>query len=143
MNIAEILKDCPKGTKLYCTMCGDVELDAVLLKVEDFQINVSSKRIGGKAFTFEGKYFNAPDAECLLFPSKDNRDWSTFVPPCKFKPFDRVVVRNKGRQWGIEFFSHMSKNDVYTCTGGVLWDECLPYNEETAKLIGTKKDYKG
>lgn len=148
MNIAELLKDCPKGTKLYSPVCGWVELEEVT-KDKDGEVTLLSHIMGiydhfgphSIEFLANGEMCAALDTECVLFPSKDNRDWSTFVPPCKFKPFDRVVVRDKGGQWAIDFFSHMSKNDVYICTGGIMWSECLPYNEETAKLIGTTNDY--
>lgn len=30
INIAEILKDCPKGAKLYSPMCGEVELENII-----------------------------------------------------------------------------------------------------------------
>ena len=142
MNIAELLKICPKGTKLYSPLCGEVTLESVCLG-EDCQIYVSSDISGGLDFTKDGKYFYADDAECLLFPSKDNRDWSTFVPPSPFKPFDKVVVKNTGDVWYCDIFSHYDEDtDAFVCIGDV-WKVCLPYNEETAKLIGTTDDYKG
>lgn len=78
INIAEILKNVPKGTKLYCPLIGEVtfsEIDeniALPIIVEDchgFEVT----------FTNDGKYCtNYKDSECMLFPSKENRDWSTF-----------------------------------------------------------------
>ena len=86
-NIAEILKDCPTGTKLYSPICGECEL---------FYINKSKGLIETKlkcgriiVFQIDGRSFDGI-GECLLFPSKDNRDWSTFNKP-KFKKGDFVV----------------------------------------------------
>lgn len=81
MNIAEILKYCPKGTKLYCTLCGNAELGEitnigtiVIRKVAD-AISTSY------TLDYEGRYSHS--GECVLFPSKDQRDWSQFRIPIK------------------------------------------------------------
>ena len=56
------------------------------------------------------------------------------------KPFDKVVVRcSKADKWSIDFFSYKAPNG-YICTGDAWFGYCLPYNEETAKLIGTTKN---
>lgn len=56
------------------------------------------------------------------------------------KPFDKVVVRcSEADRWSIDFFSYKAPNG-YICTGDAWFGYCLPYNEETAKLIGTTKD---
>ena len=61
-------------------------------------------------------------------------------PKCEFKPFDKVVVRcSEADRWSIDFFSYKVPNG-YICTGDAWFGYCLPYNEETAKLIGTTKD---
>ena len=53
------------------------------------------------------------------------------------KPFDKVIVRcSKADKWSIDFFSYKVSNG-YICTGDAWFGYCLPYNEETAKLIGT------
>ena len=58
----------------------------------------------------------------------------------ELKPFDKVVVRcSEADRWSIDFFSYKVPNG-YICTGDAWFGYCLPYNEETAKLIGTTKD---
>ena len=91
INIAEILKDCPKGTKLYSPLCGECIFDhlnygTIICKKQNTQ---------EIAFTSEG-YYMLPvfdDCECMIFPSKDQRDWSKFQRP--FKDGD-IVVSEKG-----------------------------------------------
>lgn len=79
MNIAEILKDAPKGTKLYSPIFGEV----YLTKVTEGNIIVETKNGVRWNFTSEGKIFAcSEDTECLLFPSKEQRDWVN----CKIKP---------------------------------------------------------
>nr|DAO29782.1 MAG TPA: hypothetical protein [Bacteriophage sp.] len=59
------------------------------------------------------------------------------------KPFDKVVVRcDKADKWSIDFFSYKVSNG-YICTGDVWFGYCLPYNEETAHLLGTTDDWEG
>lgn len=81
MNIAEILKYCPKGTKLYCILCGNAELEEitnigtiVIRKVVD---TISTSY----TLDYEGHYSHS--GECVLFPSKDQRDWNKFRLPVK------------------------------------------------------------
>lgn len=58
----------------------------------------------------------------------------------ELKPFDKVVVRcSKADRWSIDFFGYKAPNG-YICTGDAWFGYCLPYDEETAKLIGTTKD---
>lgn len=106
INIAEILKDCPKGTKLYSSLFGKVEL----LSVDDdcdFPITVRNDEKKEKAcFTKEGCYHSCySDAECALFPSSKMRDWNKF-----FKPGD-VVIKNGG---GMAAVFDGWANDTYT-----------------------------
>lgn len=83
-NIAEILKYCPQGMKLYSPVYGDCALDYVDLR-ETYSIKVIpySNRVR-QTFTNKGLIIaSQKDAECLLFPSKDQRDWDKFRIPVK------------------------------------------------------------
>lgn len=61
----------------------------------------------------------------------------------ELKPFDKVVVRcSEADRWSIDFFSYKVSNG-YICTGDAWFGYCIPYNEETAKLLGTTDDWKG
>ena len=81
VNIAEILKNMPKGFRLYSPICGGCKLVGVVnnfIKVEDNDEYIRN-------FLSDGK-LNA-NGECLLFPSKENRDWNTFNKVASsFKP---------------------------------------------------------
>lgn len=85
INIAKILKDCPKGTKLYSPLFGDVTLKEVN-PVLNFPIVVTSSKDNDAAFSKAGLYFDYKEAECLLFPSSEMRDWTKF-----FKKGDILV----------------------------------------------------
>lgn len=81
MNIAEILKDAPKGTKLYSPLYGEVILDYVDFDVIFKPIKLLTPQGEYLHLTASGRYTDNQeyvDAECVLFPSKENRDWTTF-----------------------------------------------------------------
>ena len=80
-NISEILKKCPSGTKLYSPICGECYLYWVVDEVK-----MGGMKVGGEIVVYDNnrsKYSfykdgtQHPMGECLLFPSKENRDWST------------------------------------------------------------------
>lgn len=82
MNIAEILKYCPKGTKLYSTIFGEVIFERVSSD-ETYPIKVKNWNNETCVFTEEGKYLSPYKGECILSPSKEQRDWSKFRIPVK------------------------------------------------------------
>ncbi len=140
MNIAEILKNCPKGTKLYSPLFGELELDRV--KDCGCIVCISIQGTCG-VFTREGKYFlGFPDSECLLFPSKDQRDWNKFGTknhvndPNELKPFEKVLVRDLDDDvWKCDLFSHLGDRGVFVCLF-TWWKQCIPY-EGNKHLLGT------
>ena len=79
LNLVEILKDCPEGTKLYSTIYGDVEFVKVRQSYYvDFPIEIKLSDNSINNVTRDGKLFVNYKGECILFPSKDQRDWSKF-----------------------------------------------------------------
>ena len=79
INIAEILKDCPKGIKLYASTTGTVLFKEINNNNNEYPILVLDKYKREKSFTKDGLLVNGySDAECILFPSYEMRDWSKF-----------------------------------------------------------------
>lgn len=80
INIVEILKDKPQGTKLYSSACGKCRLGEV--DDESFKISFYNSRFG---FMNDGEWYldkNGKlydDGECVVFPSKEMRDWGKFA----------------------------------------------------------------
>lgn len=80
LNLVEILKDCPKGTKLYSTVFGEVEY--VGINESSYRrINFTTSKEIANGVTSDGRHFDHYDGECTLFPSKEQRDWSKFTAP--------------------------------------------------------------
>ena len=100
MNLVEILKNCPKGMKLYSPICGEVELK----EVSEYIGIIGCKSGNGSMYFYsDGTYLKG--GECVLFPSKEQRDWDKFMIP--FKDGD-IIIRtefNPGcKQYNIAIF---------------------------------------
>lgn len=149
LNLVEILKDCPKGTKLYSLIYGGVELE-VVNDDEKYPIffKLNNNILGKNIIEFvtkDGRECWYYDGECTLFPSKNQRDWSKFkskkakFDPNTLNPFDKVLARNDREEWNCTFFSHIVKDEEtypYAC-GYDMFTYCIPYNDETKHLVGT------
>lgn len=109
INIAAILKDKPKGTKLYSTPFGECTFDGV---TNDDDIRFLEQSNSPFYTDGYGKY--SPNGECLVFPSKQMRDWRKF----DWKKGD-VLVSNDGDDSRI-IFKGFSKDD-YTIFEGKHW----------------------
>ena len=152
IDLTKILKNCPKGWKLYSPLCGEVKFDSITENSE-FPITVLNETMG-IYLTREGTYCTGiEEAECILFPSKDQRDWSKFTAPWynkeKFdpktlKPFDKVLVRDSDNEsWCCDLFSHIREENIgykYVASGFFLYRCCIPYNDETKHLVGTSEE---
>ena len=151
IDLTKILKDCPKGWKLYCSIYGEVEF-VCIDEYEEYPIKVMVKRKFIDAFS--GKGFIRPqyNIKGILFPSKDQIDWSKFTAPWykkeKFdpktlKPFDKVLVKlSNDDVWIADFFSYYDKLEKYmkyVCITH-LAVFCIPYNDDTKHLLGTNKE---
>ena len=148
IDLTKILKNCPKGWELYSSIHGKVKF----VQLEPGLFSVKVELCDGRIcyYTKCGKLLNTVK-ECHLFPSQDQLDWSKFDAPwykkVKFdpktlKPFDKVLVRDiESETWKCSFFSSIIKRPTYPymCTDD-CWSCCIPYNEDTKHLIGTKEE---
>ena len=133
--VADYLKNAPKGTKLYSPICGE----CTLMTVSNNRIVVMDHRNVCRSFDPYGLI--DVNGECLLFPSKEVRDWSNYQVPYDFKPYDKIVARfrpSSKNVWQADFYSHRMNKIDHMGISGNFYSEVLPFNEETAKLIGTK-----
>lgn len=158
LNLVEILKDCPKGMKLWSPCWGDLTYNGIdwneygAWKSDDdeeegFFPILTTWVESDLSFNPYGKYVNNGDV--MIYPSKDNRDWSTFqIPkpkwnPDTLQPFDKVLVRDNSEYvWKGNVFSFKDKSfqdHIYSCIFS-KWNYCIPYNDETKHLLGTNQE---
>lgn len=150
LDLTKILADCPEGTKLFCTDYGYAEFAGIDKEDDNYPIKIKLKNDTISYFTKDGYIFPSECrdkyAEPSLLPAHDQRDWSKFKAPNKkvkvtLHPFDKVLVRGP-RIWMVDLFSHYDKENTsepYCCVGG-FFGKILPYNKDTAHLLGTHKD---
>ena len=109
INVAEILKNCPKGMALDCTMFEDncVEfsdiVDSKFLPIR-CRIKKSDGGYNFYDFTKYGGWIDDDKAKGVIFP-KGRTTWEGFTPPCKFKDGDIVFYSNTiaiFNEWGDE-----------------------------------------
>ena len=150
IDLTKILKDCPVGTKLYSPIYGEIYFEEMRSNGK-YPIITITKSIYAATFTKEGFHYADEDGECILFPSKEQRDWNKFTAPWykkeKFDPktlnaFDRVLVRNyKTTKWRCEHFSHFDGGNYNPCIASCCsYTFCIPYNDDTKHLVGTKEE---
>ena len=149
INLCKILKDCPKGTKLYSYNYGGVEFWGISQNVS-CPIMIRVETIYGYShivfLTKEGFTSNDyPNLICTLVPSKDQQDWSKWkCPKPKFDPetlkaFDRVLVIDSNRYWTPVLFDHLEYSLNYPrmyCFDRMA-RKVIPYNDDTKHLVGT------
>ena len=155
IDLTKILKNCPKGTKLYSTIHGEVTFITNNHTSQHYPISVRLNNNKVEIFTSEGKLLGEFEGECVLFPNKDQRDWSKFTAPWykkeKFDPktlkaFDRVLARIDGGDvycWFADFVSTptIEKYDLLPCImSNKDANMIIPYNDETKHLVGTKEE---
>ena len=169
IDLTKILKDCPKGWKFYSSVYGEVEFKTIefdqlkpiynpnmffgqssLFEEDPYPIKYIAQDVKCSV-SKTGEHIKGK-GECTFFPSKEQRDWSKFSAPWykkeKFdpktlKPFDRVLVRDYcGDEWSCSIFSHIQQEDSfhYACILDSTWTYCIPYNDDTKHLVGTKEE---
>lgn len=82
--------------------------------------------------------------------AKEGKRWNSekkqivdLKPNIELKPFDKVLIRDfESQAWQVSLFGYKD-SDFYYCCNGCGWNQCIPYNEETAHLLGTTGEWKG
>lgn len=146
INIAELLKDCPKGMVLYSPIFGEVHLEEIR---PHLAIVVTTDNRYREEFLYDGRY--GMNGECMLFPSKDKTTWEGFQRP--FVPGDIVITNHNEHA-----FIYSGENDNYweaycgvycgtrnICVNSKQWSDKkhnlrLATEEEKEKLFQVIKD---
>ena len=151
IDLTKILEGCPVGTGFYHLVFGKVVFCFIDNSVHPIKVKPIDRRCPTPtSITKDGKMWEEFDGDCLLVPSKDQRDWSKFERfwdkprVARFdlntlQPFDKVLMRNyDGCVWEPSFFGYKTDEDLICIAA--LNVRCIPYNEETKHLLGTKDD---
>ena len=153
MNIAKLLSGC-EGEKFYILDHGEM----TLLEVDKYgDINfIKEEEFYGKGrryiYVFNSDGRKCEEGECLVFPSKTQRDWTKFNKDelCtkfrleKFQYGDKVLVRDSDKGiWKKRTFNQPRDDRNGYRVAGVLpaedYYQCIPYNDDNKHLLRTKK----
>ena len=147
INLCEILRDCPKGTKFYSLVHGEVTFMSISKKSKDYPIEI--RLIGGLfySYTSGGKMDKFYKGECILLPSKDQRDWSKLTAPWykkeeSIKPKFKVGDRIRHKETNKDDVYEISK--VYDDSYGIVgfnWGIYMKYQDQY-ELVPNKFDPK-
>lgn len=149
IDLTKILKDCPEGIVFWSDNYGEVKFLRIDTSLEN-PIRVKRSDGYSVSYTKEGWCRIEFPASCLLWPSRDCRDWSKFTAPWykkeKFdpktlQPFDRVIVKSDNGNWHCSILSHREEHSsYYRMVNGYGYPYIVPYNDETKHLLGTKDE---
>lgn len=112
INIADILKDKPQGTKLYDWLHNiDVELDTISTTDTETVVWCTNETNNNTTYHRDYSEFGTergyPDGLQILFPSKEMRDWAKF----SWKKGD-VLANGEGDYCVFKEFAHSSYQTV-------------------------------
>lgn len=155
LDLTEILKDCPKGTKLYSPALGECVLEEVTSN-KKYPIKVIYKLINNDTsfdyFTKNGYLVsNILNVECMLFPSKDQRDWSKWHRPFilgdvvmynddQFAIFEKYIKYPEDDGLIRYYVYYDAENDDLDTEGGQAYVKRLATKEEKEKFFQAIKD---
>lgn len=122
-------------------------------KLEYYVLNDMSTLKFEDWLSFEDKQIQpiTETQQIILFEAlaKEGKAWDAehkmivdLKPKWTPKPFDRVITRTPETPWTANFFSHIDSDGIKNCIDD-RYIMCLPYNDETAKLIGTTNNWRG
>ena len=128
INITELLKDCPKGMELDCTIFdAKVTYKGIIERIPDYPIVVQTEHGLEFELTQYGQLHNFVGAKCVIYP-KDKTTWEGFVPPCKFKDGDVVFVDAGIDYRYVVILKRIENNSVYDYCVHYAGDKFSTYN---------------
>ena len=141
MNLVNILSSLKSNQVLWSPLCGKC---TVKVTEGPYPIKIiDSDGAEMTSITKNGTFTNGDGSEeLMIYPSKEQRDWSQFSKNSKFspsqlKPYDKVLVKSFfGSKWVLDYFSHIKKNKINCIVSGEV-SCCIPYNKDTEHLLGT------
>lgn len=127
LDLVKILERVPKGTKLYSTIDGEVTLTDV--RCSNFPILATDKFGNNHAYTIEGKYRNIGVGECVLFPSKECRNWNEFK--VDLPEGTHVMVSDDKIDWSLRIYykNKQAYNLGRRCGNTTTWSYVVPVDK--------------
>ena len=145
LNLCEILKDCPQSEPFWSPLLGGVKFHDINQKRNFIVISLENGETWDINADGTITFGDVTSPEIMLYPSKEQRDWTKvkYEPkkerfdPKTLKPFDKIIFKGHG-MWFCGLFSHI--HNSYACVGETYYKCVIPYNDDTKHLVGTKDE---
>ena len=143
INLVNILKHCPKGMKLYSPIFGEVKFLTVF---NDEYIDTYTSAGNILRFQKDGRFDSG--GECMLFPSKRQKDWDAFQMPVKrgdimmFTDKSAVFIVDTMRDNYIKTIAYISKHSDFR-VGGRIFISYIPASEDMKEKLFKAMDKAG
>lgn len=126
-------------------LIGKNEIEDTLTFGNQYEIG-NEKFVADQAFdlriSIHEELRKATEGEAITF-QEAYTIWEKSKKRSAFKPFDKVLVRDsESDKWRANLFGYIDNGEYYHCVFA-NWVYCIPYNEETAHLLGTTDEWKG
>lgn len=79
------------------------------------------------------------DKTPVIFKKVNNKTMNNKFDPNTLKPFDKVLIRISNL-WRVNFFSNKEDGGCRCIDINYLFKYCIPYNDDTKHLVGTKDE---
>ena len=155
LDLTKILEGCPRGTEFYHAGFGRVWFVGIDLDSDyPIRLSLNNDPCDNTFLTKKGTVNVKYEGECILFPSRTQRDWSKFerfwdkpkvekFDPKTLQPFDKVLSKYYiDKEWTCGILSHPYCNSGFNgfIVNSNFVRYCIPYNDETKHLVGTKDE---
>ena len=153
LNLCDILKNCPQGETFWSPLFGDVKFHDINQKRNFINIVLDNGVTWNINADGTISFGNVTSPEIILYPSREQRDWTKvkYEPkkerfdPKTFKPFDKVLIRNAEiNYWRcslVSYIVNLRGKYSFVCIGSSSYDNyCIPYNDDTKHLVGTNNE---
>lgn len=136
VNIADILKKCAIGISLYSPLFGCCKYIGLVKSSDEDNSVIKVEIADGSTATFlyNGKYYDLPDSECMLFPSKYIRDWNSWKYEDHINMYSKMMVSDDMLDWKLRYYSKAGKcykinMDVNGSDNDRKWKYTIPYDK--------------
>lgn len=138
---------------IFIAAIKDTIVSKALINVryEDYEVHYNEYRFGpNRSFRLatdseKQQLFSALEKEGKRW-NPDTKSIEDLPKKCEFKPMDWCLMKDSTKYWELCQFAYTRKihgNTTYSAVGGLIYYKCIPYNEETAHLLGTTDDWEG
>ena len=139
------MKDCPQSEPFWSPLLGGVKFHDINQKRNFIVISLENGETWDINADGTITFGDVTSPEIMLYPSKEQRDWTKvkYEPkkerfdPKTLKPFDKIIFKGHG-MWFCGLFSHI--HNSYACVGETYYKCVIPYNDDTKHLLGTKDE---